>query len=133
MSTSSFNSPSSKPTALIWFDKIKDYSITSIIVTVFLSSYILLYFGFAEKGTGLFCLEGKSPINNSDSIQERSINSKESGNLSKDEKPLIIVVTPTYERPSQFIHFSHLINVLRIVPPPVLWIVVENKALVRSL
>ncbi|KAH1124931.1 hypothetical protein GYH30_014535 [Glycine max] len=43
------------------------------------------------------------------------------------KKPLI-VVTPTYERTFQAYFLNRLGQVLRLVPPPVVWIVVEMKA-----
>lgn len=39
--------------------------------------------------------------------------------------PLLLIVTPTYVRPFQAMYLRRLANLLRLVPPPVLWIVVE--------
>ncbi|RRT63069.1 hypothetical protein B296_00027390 [Ensete ventricosum] len=41
---------------------------------------------------------------------------------------LLIVVTPTYNRASQSYYLSRLGQTLRLVPPPLLWIVVEMNA-----
>jgi hypothetical protein len=40
----------------------------------------------------------------------------------------LIVVTPTYDRPLQAYSLNRLGHVLRLVPPPLLWIVVEANA-----
>ncbi|PON68289.1 Glycosyl transferase [Parasponia andersonii] len=40
----------------------------------------------------------------------------------------IIVVTPTYNRPSQAYFLNRLGQVLRLVPPPLLWVVVEMNS-----
>eukprot|EP00271_Cylindrocystis_brebissonii_P005797 TRINITY_DN18091_c0_g1_i1.p1 TRINITY_DN18091_c0_g1~~TRINITY_DN18091_c0_g1_i1.p1 ORF type:complete len:584 (-),score=37.07 TRINITY_DN18091_c0_g1_i1:526-2277(-) len=45
---------------------------------------------------------------------------------STPERPLIIAITPTYVRASQTVHFVRSSTVLRLVPPPVLWIVIES-------
>eukprot|EP00271_Cylindrocystis_brebissonii_P022462 TRINITY_DN8659_c0_g2_i1.p1 TRINITY_DN8659_c0_g2~~TRINITY_DN8659_c0_g2_i1.p1 ORF type:complete len:261 (-),score=44.50 TRINITY_DN8659_c0_g2_i1:1096-1878(-) len=45
-------------------------------------------------------------------------------------KKLIIAITPTYNRAAQAMHLVNVVNVLRIVPPPILWIVVD--AVVQS-
>ena len=39
--------------------------------------------------------------------------------------PLLILITPTHPRAAQAFHVSQLVSVLRVVPPPILWIVVE--------
>eukprot|EP00897_Mesotaenium_endlicherianum_P000648 jgi/Mesen1/10584/ME000085S09912 len=39
--------------------------------------------------------------------------------------PLLIVVTPTYVRPFQAMYLNRMINTLRLVKAPVLWLVVE--------
>lgn len=46
--------------------------------------------------------------------------------------PRLIIVTPTYARVSQAMHITNLVNVLRIVPPPVYWIVVETYKVLLS-
>ncbi|KAK1290185.1 hypothetical protein QJS10_CPB18g01097 [Acorus calamus] len=43
-------------------------------------------------------------------------------------RKLLIIVTPTYVRPFQAYHLSRLALNLRLVPPPLLWIVVENSS-----
>ncbi|XP_057434858.1 probable beta-1,4-xylosyltransferase IRX9H [Lotus japonicus] len=43
-------------------------------------------------------------------------------------RKLLIVVTPTYNRGFQSYFLNRLGQVLRLVPPPVLWVVVEMKA-----
>ncbi|KAK9097057.1 hypothetical protein Sjap_022554 [Stephania japonica] len=40
----------------------------------------------------------------------------------------LIVITPTYNRPLQAYYLNRLGHVLRLVPPPLLWIVVEMNA-----
>lgn len=40
----------------------------------------------------------------------------------------LIVVTPTYNRPLQAFYLNRLGQTLRLVPPPLLWIVVEMKS-----
>ncbi|CAL9780596.1 unnamed protein product [Musa acuminata subsp. burmannicoides] len=40
---------------------------------------------------------------------------------------LLIIVTPTYNRAFQGYHLSRLAHTLKLVPPPLLWIVVETK------
>ncbi|OAY73705.1 putative glucuronosyltransferase [Ananas comosus] len=40
-------------------------------------------------------------------------------------RKLLIIVTPTYNRPFQAYYLNRLAHTLRAVPPPVLWIVVE--------
>lgn len=49
------------------------------------------------------------------------------------ENPLLILVTPTYVRASQAIHLTQLNNVLRLVQPPILWVVVESEEVVSFL
>jgi len=41
---------------------------------------------------------------------------------------LLIIVTPTYERPFQAYYLNRLAHTLRVVPPPLLWIVVEMSS-----
>ncbi|KAK1266060.1 putative beta-1,4-xylosyltransferase IRX9H [Acorus gramineus] len=43
-------------------------------------------------------------------------------------RKLLIIVTPTYVRPFQAYHLSRLAFNLRLVPPPLLWIVVDNSS-----
>ncbi|RRT37574.1 hypothetical protein B296_00047389, partial [Ensete ventricosum] len=56
-----------------------------------------------------------------------------SANATAAEEPvdpfskLLIIVTPTYNRASQGYHLNRLAHTLRLVPPPLLWIVVETK------
>lgn len=40
-------------------------------------------------------------------------------------KPLLILVTPTHNRAAQQLHMQKVVNVLRLLPPPILWVVVE--------
>lgn len=40
-------------------------------------------------------------------------------------RKLLIIVTPTYNRPFQAYYLTRLAHTLRLVPPPVLWLVVE--------
>lgn len=46
--------------------------------------------------------------------------------------PLLILVTPTHNRAAQAFHVSQVVSVLRVVPPPILWIVVEAKVQVHN-
>lgn len=39
--------------------------------------------------------------------------------------PLLIIVTPTYVRPFQSMYLTRLSNTLKVIPSPVLWLVVE--------
>ncbi|CAM6092406.1 unnamed protein product [Calypogeia fissa] len=41
------------------------------------------------------------------------------------ERKLLIIVTPTYNRPFQAHYLTRLAHTLRLVPPPLLWLVVE--------
>lgn len=41
------------------------------------------------------------------------------------ERKLLIIVTPTYNRPFQAYYLTRLAHTLRLVPPPLLWLVVE--------
>ncbi|URD83947.1 glycosyltransferase family 43 protein [Musa troglodytarum] len=56
-----------------------------------------------------------------------------SANATAAEEPvdpfskLLIIVTPTYNRASQGYHLNRLAHTLKLVPPPLLWIVVETK------
>lgn len=43
-------------------------------------------------------------------------------------RKLLIIVTPTYERPFQAYYLNRLAQTLRVVPPPLLWIVVEMSS-----
>lgn len=43
-------------------------------------------------------------------------------------RKLLIIVTPTYERPFQAYYLNRMAHTLRVVPPPLLWIVVEMSA-----
>lgn len=47
-------------------------------------------------------------------------------------RPLLILITPTYTRPAQAIHFAHLNSILRLIPPPIYWIVVESYEKVKK-
>eukprot|EP01018_Ginkgo_biloba_P015931 Gb_17465 [translate_table: standard] len=40
-------------------------------------------------------------------------------------RKLVIIVTPTYNHPFQALYLNRLAHTLRLVPPPLLWIVVE--------
>ncbi|CAB4297876.1 unnamed protein product [Prunus armeniaca] len=44
------------------------------------------------------------------------------------QRKQLIIVTPTYNRALQAYFLNRLGQLLRLVPPPLLWIVVENKA-----
>ncbi|XAR62040.1 1,4-beta-D-xylan synthase [Bertholletia excelsa] len=54
---------------------------------------------------------------------ERRLNMKERFDF--EPRKLLIVVTPTYNRALQAYNLNRLGQVLRLVPPPLLWIVVE--------
>lgn len=41
---------------------------------------------------------------------------------------LLIIVTPTYNRPFQALYLTRLSHTLKLVPPPLLWLVVEMPA-----
>ncbi|OVA20310.1 Glycosyl transferase [Macleaya cordata] len=43
-------------------------------------------------------------------------------------RKLLIIVTPTYTRPFQAYYLNRLAQTLRLVPPPLLWIVVEMSS-----
>ncbi|EFJ36570.1 glycosyltransferase IRX9-like protein [Selaginella moellendorffii] len=43
----------------------------------------------------------------------------------QDPKKLLIIVTPTYTRPFQAMYLTRLAHTLKLVDPPLLWIVVE--------
>lgn len=62
---------------------------------------------------------------------ELAVENKDNNNVNVKERfdyvarKQIIVVTPTYNRALQAFYLNRLGQVLRLVPPPVLWIVVE--------
>ncbi|XP_038982404.1 probable beta-1,4-xylosyltransferase IRX9H [Phoenix dactylifera] len=63
--------------------------------------------------------------------EELEARKEEEGPLEPDPGPLrklLIVVTPTYDRALQACYLSRLGQTLRLVPPPLLWIVVEMNA-----
>lgn len=43
-------------------------------------------------------------------------------------RKLLIIVTPTYNRPFQALYLTRLSHTLKLVPPPLLWLVVEMPA-----
>lgn len=43
-------------------------------------------------------------------------------------RKLLIVVTPTYTRPFQAYYLNRLAQTLKLVPPPLIWIVIEMNA-----
>lgn len=45
-----------------------------------------------------------------------------------DERKLLIAVTPTYNRALQSFYLNRLGQTLRLVPPPLVWVVVESEA-----
>ncbi|XP_062190462.1 probable glucuronosyltransferase Os10g0205300 isoform X2 [Phragmites australis] len=51
---------------------------------------------------------------------------------SKNAPPLLIVVTPTRVRPLQAYHLHRLAHTVRLVPPPLLWLVVEAGPATRE-
>ncbi|GBG74696.1 hypothetical protein CBR_g19101 [Chara braunii] len=75
--------------------------------------------------------EGQSETTLSDSDGQANVSPV--GVFPKEEKAeggglkTIIVVTATYPRPFQTAYMTQLGTVLRLVPPPVVWIVVENQ------
>ena len=43
-----------------------------------------------------------------------------------EPRKLLIVVTPTYNRPFQHYYLTRLAHTLKLVPPPLLWLVIEE-------
>lgn len=66
-------------------------------------------------------LRDESPL---DAFGNKSVD--ESSNVSFHN--LLIIVTPTYARPLQAYYLSRLAHTLKLVPPPLLWIVVEMNS-----
>eukprot|EP00271_Cylindrocystis_brebissonii_P004904 TRINITY_DN16827_c0_g1_i1.p1 TRINITY_DN16827_c0_g1~~TRINITY_DN16827_c0_g1_i1.p1 ORF type:complete len:437 (-),score=51.76 TRINITY_DN16827_c0_g1_i1:135-1445(-) len=44
----------------------------------------------------------------------------------KQPSQRIIAITPTYNRAAQALHLVTCVNILRIIPPPVVWIVIDS-------
>lgn len=97
------------------------------------------------NGTDRFSFEIKSPPNVEERLddgkrKENSVDGvsfvaeSETGKKEMKEdfnfapRKLIIVVTPTYNRATQAYYLNRIAQTLRLVEPPVLWIVVEGNA-----
>ncbi|KAJ7533527.1 hypothetical protein O6H91_13G053800 [Diphasiastrum complanatum] len=61
---------------------------------------------------------------NADSLRSKMMETS-TGKGSSVYQKLLIVITPTYTRPFQALYLTRLAHTLKLVPPPLLWLVVE--------
>ncbi|XP_042395768.1 probable beta-1,4-xylosyltransferase IRX9H [Zingiber officinale] len=61
------------------------------------------------------------------SLNSISVEVEDAEEVGSPFNKLLIIVTPTYNRAAQGYHLTRLAQTLRLVPPPLLWIVVEMK------
>lgn len=89
----------------------------------------LLKFPFFSRVVTSHCSEidsGSAGNERNGTIPANSTTDGSTATQDPNSQKLIIAVTPTYVRAAQAAHFVQMVNIMRVVPPPFLWIIVES-------